>query len=760
MSGEGVRELVALPEHPNYSDNGNASTESDQRSRTQDRTRHAEADASSLSNMQPLELDLSLHAPSALDADLTGDNDGEVQNPFDGVELDLDVGIGVDMDIHMDMHSITSMDDIGADIDHHLEDDSDLDMNSSDSEEGEFADDIAALRSTIEHARVQQEQQHAEETERMRTATKESHTASQQEPQSGQLIVPPIAQPADLPRACDSVLKQLKLGSSPLTSALSCNLVYQEIIKRQLAALEHTKQRLLREKEVLSGTSSSKDVALRIKPHPLFKPWSNRDRSTFFTSHKGRPMPPSPLEAQAMQERKEVLQLYTEDTWSVAQVKELQNAILCTGQTFLKSRLYMEERFRFFAEKTSKQFTAEEQALVSELREMQKLYERLKLKEVCLRVDEHKDLSWTQVASMVTGKSESECRSKWLYELSPTINRSAWKKAEDTALLKIVNEHPNKDWDFYAHQLKTHRTARDCFNRYQRSLNQKMQRRRWTKEEDEALTRAVNRYGDKQWLAVSRDMPGRDSNQCLTRWRKSIDPSIRRAPWTPMEDEMLRLGVQTYGKKWTLVQLLVSGRTDMQCRERYCNVLETVESRPWSQKEDEQLDVLARQHSCSWTRVAAELTKAGFPRTDNMCLRRWEILRPQEFLERQKQKRKHRAVIMSNYSGGKARKQAKPEWLEDTAANLGEIGLTGDTVASPSSREQRLQERVEAAATSVFGPAALAQAQSQQDATTSGASAPRPARPLIRPSTRHRKRKHHRAVEEAAHQTRPPTTES
>jgi hypothetical protein len=62
-----------------------------------------------------------------------------------------------------------------------------------------------------------------------------------------------------------------------------------------------------------------------------------------------------------------------------------------------------------------------------------------------------------------------------------------------------------------------------------------------------------------------------------------------KGPWTPREDELLTLMVQTYGtKRWSLVASNFKGRTGKQCRERWTNQLNPlINKRPWSTEEDE-----------------------------------------------------------------------------------------------------------------------------------------------------------------------------
>lgn len=67
---------------------------------------------------------------------------------------------------------------------------------------------------------------------------------------------------------------------------------------------------------------------------------------------------------------------------------------------------------------------------------------------------------------------------------------------------------------------------------------------------------------------------GRSSNQCINRWSKTLRPDIKKGKWDPCEDEALKNAVAACGMVWKDVAPRVRGRTDAQCRERWCNILD------------------------------------------------------------------------------------------------------------------------------------------------------------------------------------------
>jgi hypothetical protein len=95
--------------------------------------------------------------------------------------------------------------------------------------------------------------------------------------------------------------------------------------------------------------------------------------------------------------------------------------------------------------------------------------------------------------------------------------------------------------------------------------------RPWTNNEDVRLLAAVHRQGLDNWSAVASFVgSSRTRSQCSQRWIRGLDPRISRTQWTPEEDTALVRLVETYGEKaWIRVSQGLGTRSDVQCRYRY-----------------------------------------------------------------------------------------------------------------------------------------------------------------------------------------------
>lgn len=72
------------------------------------------------------------------------------------------------------------------------------------------------------------------------------------------------------------------------------------------------------------------------------------------------------------------------------------------------------------------------------------------------------------------------------------------------------------------------RTGQQCAQRWRHKVNPAIRRDKWSAEEDAQLIDLVKTFGIGRWAEIARHCDGRTDQQCMGRWRRHLDPSIRR----------------------------------------------------------------------------------------------------------------------------------------------------------------------------------------------------------------------------------------
>ncbi|KAF9433665.1 Myblike DNAbinding domain-containing protein [Entomortierella beljakovae] len=237
-----------------------------------------------------------------------------------------------------------------------------------------------------------------------------------------------------------------------------------------------------------------------------------------------------------------------------------------------------------------------------------------------------KGIDWSRISQrFVDTRSASECLIRWTGHDHPGINKGEWSKEEIDRLDELAKKYNERNWIQIALDLDTNRTGAECFRKYQSRKTKEISRAHWTQEEDDILFEAVRLLGEHNWLQVSYYLENRSPGQCMYHWTKSLNPVIRRGRWLEEEDGALRAAIDVYGHaRWIRIQEHILGRTDVQCRERYMNVLSPdVKTGPWTKEEGERLNELVQIHGeTKWSLIASQMDG----RTDNQCSRRYKML--------------------------------------------------------------------------------------------------------------------------------------
>ncbi|CAN1785181.1 Transcription factor MYB3R-1, partial [Linum perenne] len=139
--------------------------------------------------------------------------------------------------------------------------------------------------------------------------------------------------------------------------------------------------------------------------------------------------------------------------------------------------------------------------------------------------------------------------------------KGQWTAEEDEILRQAVHRYKGKNWKKIAECFKE-RTDVQCLHRWQKVLNPELVKGPWSKEEDEIIVEMVHKYGPKKWSTIAQHLPGRIGKQCRERWHNHLNPSINKEAWTQDEELALVRAHQIYGNKWAELTKFLPGRTD------------------------------------------------------------------------------------------------------------------------------------------------------------------------------------------------------
>ena len=99
------------------------------------------------------------------------------------------------------------------------------------------------------------------------------------------------------------------------------------------------------------------------------------------------------------------------------------------------------------------------------------------------------------------------------------------------------------------------------------------------------LAKLYEAHGQR-WAEIARHLEGRTDQQCMGRWRRHLDPSVKKDAWSPAEDAELVGLHDSLGPRWSNISKMLTGRTAQQCRARWFQ-LSAAEEHPDGGAEEE-----------------------------------------------------------------------------------------------------------------------------------------------------------------------------
>ncbi|XP_044465592.1 uncharacterized protein LOC123195812 isoform X3 [Mangifera indica] len=138
--------------------------------------------------------------------------------------------------------------------------------------------------------------------------------------------------------------------------------------------------------------------------------------------------------------------------------------------------------------------------------------------QLCMAVEAFGESNWQSVASTLKGRTGPQCSNRWKKTLHPMRQRvGKWTPDEDKRLTVAAILFGPKNWKKIA-QFVPGRTQVQCRERWVNSLDPSVNRGEWTEEEDLMLEDAIKKHGFS-WSKVAAALPARTDNQCWRRWK-------------------------------------------------------------------------------------------------------------------------------------------------------------------------------------------------------------------------------------------------
>ncbi|KAJ6230987.1 transcription factor myb3r-4 [Anaeramoeba flamelloides] len=173
----------------------------------------------------------------------------------------------------------------------------------------------------------------------------------------------------------------------------------------------------------------------------------------------------------------------------------------------------------------------------------------------------------TKISHKKKKKKRKKKKHKKRFALIKVTKNMIWSKEEDIILEKAVKKNKGKQWSKIATKLEK-KDATQCIHRWQKVLNPKLKKGKWSTKEDQVLTKYVKKYG-KLWSKIAKKIKHRTSKQCRERWNNILDPNIQKTPWTSDEDKVIIAKYEELGSKWSQMKQFLPGRSDNQIKNRW-----------------------------------------------------------------------------------------------------------------------------------------------------------------------------------------------
>ncbi|XP_045145222.1 snRNA-activating protein complex subunit 4 isoform X2 [Echinops telfairi] len=133
-----------------------------------------------------------------------------------------------------------------------------------------------------------------------------------------------------------------------------------------------------------------------------------------------------------------------------------------------------------------------------------------------MRVGSH--IPYRRIVYYMEGRDSMQLIYRWTKSLDPSLRKGCWTPEEDAKLLQAVAKHGEHDW-FKIREEVPGRSDAQCRDRYLRRLRFNLRKGRWNPKEEEKLLELIEKHGVGHWAKIAAELPHRTGSQCLSKWK-------------------------------------------------------------------------------------------------------------------------------------------------------------------------------------------------------------------------------------------------
>ncbi|XP_007945227.1 snRNA-activating protein complex subunit 4 [Orycteropus afer afer] len=145
-----------------------------------------------------------------------------------------------------------------------------------------------------------------------------------------------------------------------------------------------------------------------------------------------------------------------------------------------------------------------------------------------MRVGSH--IPYRKMVYYMEGRDSVQLIYRWTKSLDPRLRRGCWAPEEDAKLLQAVAKHGEHDW-FKIREEVPGRSDAQCRDRYIRRLHCSLKKGRWDPKEEEKLIELIGKYGAGHWAEIAAELPHRTGSQCLSKWKIMVRQKQQNRSW-------------------------------------------------------------------------------------------------------------------------------------------------------------------------------------------------------------------------------------